>query len=133
MSKSTTSTNFVHCDNVYGVPAAYIYMQNIGQHRLQVEMREVFNDKYDIDPGGCQDHLVSPYSEIWFRSLNGEEVKIRWGWNRCNQAPLPFSDAPEPEFSNNDHLISDEIKEAIKLKIEAGRNKIANRDRASSD
>ena len=51
---------------------------------MKVQFRSVSDTTRTIDSNGCRDTSIFPYTEIFFKSINGKPVTIECGPGSCS-------------------------------------------------
>jgi hypothetical protein len=82
--KQSNSTDWVYLKKYYSFGSVKIYVKNLSAHRVKVEFREIINDNIELGAFECVNHSVSPYTEVWFKSIDGNEVSVMSEFGSCD-------------------------------------------------
>jgi hypothetical protein len=101
--KTTSRTSWVFVEKWYG--GGVIRVKNRGSSPLRVQFRSVTNTTRTVEPLRCTEYSIAPYTEVFFKSPNGDSVTIDSGGGRCllnlqeeQQAGLFSEDTVSPDL-----------------------------------
>jgi hypothetical protein len=66
---------------------------------MRVQFRSVSDTTRTVDVNGCSDTGIFPYTEVFFKSINGEPVVIDCGPGSCSSN---LAEEPSEIFSEED-------------------------------
>jgi hypothetical protein len=109
--RTTSSKKFKYLCN-YMMPGLWVWVENDGPGQAEIEVREIFDNRYKLRPGKQEKHFVFPYAEVWIRSISGDKVTVR-----SNGIETPHLDPPPEYPKSTKKLIKESIAAQRKLRV----------------
>lgn len=89
--KQTSRTEWVYLEKYFSMGSVPINVRNLTGNPVKIEFREVINDEIVLQAYECTNHSVNPYTEVWFKSIDGELVDVMSEFGDCKNG-IGFTD-----------------------------------------
>ncbi|MFI3219268.1 MAG: hypothetical protein QX189_09120 [Methylococcales bacterium] len=83
--ETTTSTDWVYLAKYYSLFKVNFYVKNVSSNgnTAKVQFRSIYRNEIELEGFRCSNQSAIVYTEVWFKSSNGQSVTVQSGFGSC--------------------------------------------------